>query len=429
MTLSTQPYKGSRDFYPEDWRIMEYIFSVWCKVSEKYGYEKYNAPLLEPYEVYAAKTGDEIVSEQTYVFEDRGERRVVIRPEMTPTVSRMVAAKRQELAYPVRWYSVANFMRYERPQRGREREFWQLNADIFGVATIDADVEVIAMADDLMRAFGATNDMYAIKVNSRELVNFIMNKYLGLDAAQAQKMIKLLDRKAKMSASEFDTQAKSIFGPDEAPTGQKKLNQILAVKDVKDLPSELQACSAVGDLQQLFTMLESLGISSLAFDIGLMRGFDYYTDIVFEVFDLNPENPRALFGGGRYDGLVGLFGVESVQAVGYAPGATTTADFLTTHKLLPKFTPSTDLYIVVWPGAMQLAQKVAAELRNKGVNIELDITGRKPDKQLKTAVKRGLPYALFIGEKDAGQNAFELKDLVSGASERRTLDQVAAVIK
>src|SRR5688572_9941057 len=157
--LSTQSYKGSRDFYPEQKRLQNYIFSVCHAISQRYGYEEYGAPLLEPIEIYAAKTGQEIVNEQTYQFTDRGGRTVAIRPEMTPTVSRMVAARRQELAYPVRWYNIANYMRYERPQRGREREFWQLNVDIFGVPTIDAEVEIISMADELMKAFGATDKM------------------------------------------------------------------------------------------------------------------------------------------------------------------------------------------------------------------------------------------------------------------------------
>jgi histidyl-tRNA synthetase len=155
MALSAQPYKGTRDYYPEDKRLQNYIFGVWRQISERYGYEEYGAPTLEPLEVYAAKSGDELANEQTYTFTDRGGRIVAIRPEMTPTISRMVAARRQELAYPARLYSVANFMRYERPQRGREREFWQLNVDVFGIDTVAADAEIIMMAEAIMKQFGA----------------------------------------------------------------------------------------------------------------------------------------------------------------------------------------------------------------------------------------------------------------------------------
>ena len=173
-TLSSQPYKGTRDYYPADKRIQNYIFSVWNKVSKLYGYEEYGAPTLEPLEVYAAKSGQEIVNDQTYTFTDRGGRIVAIRPEMTPSISRMVAARRQELAYPARLYSIANFMRYERPQRGREREFWQLNVDIFGDDGVAAEAEIISFANHLMNEFGAKPGDFIIKINNRKLINFMM---------------------------------------------------------------------------------------------------------------------------------------------------------------------------------------------------------------------------------------------------------------
>src|ERR1700722_14365853 len=160
MALSTQPYKGARDFYPEDKRLQKYLFGVMRSVVERFGYEEYDAPILEPLDMYLAKTGEEIVNEQTYAFEDRGGRKVAIRPEMTPTVSRIVAAKRQELPYPLRWYSIPNLWRYERPQRGRLREHWQLNVDIFGVASSAAEQEIITLVDDTFKVFGATPDMY-----------------------------------------------------------------------------------------------------------------------------------------------------------------------------------------------------------------------------------------------------------------------------
>src|SRR5439155_12089601 len=166
MSLSTQPYKGARDFYPEDKRYQKYLFSVMRTTVEKFGYEEYDAPMLESLELYAAKTGDEIVNEQTYSFTDRGDRQVVIRPEMTPSVSRMVAARRQELAYPLRWYSIPQCWRYERTQRSRGREFYQLNVDLFGIDGISADLEMIQMADAIMKAFKAKPDMYQIRINS-----------------------------------------------------------------------------------------------------------------------------------------------------------------------------------------------------------------------------------------------------------------------
>src|SRR5690349_16584586 len=168
--LSSQPYKGTRDYYPAEKRVQNYIFSTWKQVAMSFGYEEYGAPLLEPLEVYAAKSGQELASEQTYAFTDRGERTVAIRPEMTPSISRMVAARRQEMAYPARLFSIANFMRYERPQRGREREFWQLNVDIFGVEGALPEAEIITMGATFLKAFGATDDMFVVKINNRRVI-------------------------------------------------------------------------------------------------------------------------------------------------------------------------------------------------------------------------------------------------------------------
>ncbi len=429
MALSTQPYKGSRDLYPEDKRVQNYIFAKWAQVSERYGYEDYGAPMLEPYELYAAKTGQEIVNEESYLFTDRGGRQVMIRPEMTPSVSRMVAARRQDLPYPVRWYSIANFMRYQRPQRGRQREFWQLNADIFGVDSIDAEVEIISMADDIMKVFGATDKMYSIKINSRHLVNFLMADYLELDVVQSQLMIKLFDRKDKIAPEEFRDQAAEIFDADKAKDGLRKIGALFAAKSMGDLPKVILESSAITQVQTLFTLLREHGVKSATFDIGLMRGLDYYTDIVFEVFDTNPENARSLFGGGRYDGLVGLFDVEPLSAVGFAPGATTMQDFLETHKLLPKLATKTEVYMVVLGDALKGAQKLAGRLRREGANVEVDITGRKLDKQIKTAVKKGVPFLLFVGQKELDEEMYTLKDIAKEKEHKLAFARLVSTIK
>lgn len=429
MSLSSQPYKGTRDFYPEDKRIQNYIFSIWARICQRYGYEEYMAPTIEPFELYAAKTGQEIVNEESYLFTDRGNRQVMIRPEMTPSVSRMVAARRQELAYPARWYSIANFMRYQRPQRGRLREFWQLNADIFGVETIDAEVELITMADEIMKAFGATDKMYTIKINSRHLVNFLMADYLELDIVQSQLMIKLFDRKDKITPAEFRDQAADIFDPEKAQDGLRKIAALFAAKSMGDLPKAILESSAIIQIQTLFTLLREHGVKSATFDIGLMRGLDYYTDIVFEVFDTNPDNARSLFGGGRYDGLVGLFGVEPIPTVGFAPGDVTLMDFLETHRLLPKLTTKTEVYMVVLGDALKGAQKLARRLRSEQVNIEVDITGRKLDKQIKTAVKKGIPFLLFVGQKELDEEMFTLKDLSKEKEYKLEFSRLVSTVK
>lgn len=429
-SLSTNPYKGTRDYYPADKRIQNYIFGTWARTVRSFGYEEYAAPLLEPLEVYSAKSGQELAGEQTYKFIDRGDREVVIRPEMTPSISRMVAARRQELAYPARLFSIANFMRYERPQRGREREFWQLNADIFGAEGAQADAEIIALGFEVMKAFGAKPDMYVIKVNSRKVIDAMMHDYLGLDPIQAPLMVKLFDRKTKITNEDFRDQAIDIFGTDGARDGLAKIAQLLQAKDIESLPKEIADNPAVEELNELFAVLKTQGVSNAVFDITLMRGFDYYTGMVFEFFDTHPDNNRAMFGGGRYDGLVGLFGAEPISAVGMAPGLSMTELFLESHDLLPKLTSTTELYVAVLgegtlPGATALTKKLRAE----GVNVELDFTGRKIDRQIKTAVKKQIAYVVFVGESELENEKYNLKNTQTGEEESLSFERLVSRIK
>lgn len=429
-TLSSQPYKGTRDYYPAEKRIQNYIFSTWRRVSQQFGYEEYGAPLLEPLEVYAAKSGQEIVNEQTYVFTDRGDRRVAIRPEMTPSISRMVAARRQEMAYPARLFSIANFMRYERPQRGREREFWQLNTDIFGVDSVLAEAEIITLGMEYLKAFGASDDMYVIKLNNRKVIDVMMSEYLGLDGVQSQLMVKLFDRKNKITNEAFRDQAIDIFGEAMAPEGLQKISTLLSARSMAELPEQIRDHAAVAEVAELFTLLDKAGVVNAQFDITLMRGLDYYTGTVFEFFDNDPQNNRSLFGGGRYDGLVGLFGAQPISAVGFAPGLTTTELFLESHNLLPDFTSTTEVYVVVLgdntlDGAMQFAR----ELRGEGVNVELDFTGRKLDKQIKTAVKKSIPFMVFIGETELAEQMYSFKDTASTDEQKLSFERIVTTVK
>src|SRR5579859_3012729 len=318
MALSTQPYKGARDFYPEDKRLQKYMFGVMRRIAEQFGYEEYDAPILEPLELYLAKTGEEIVNEQTYTFADRGGRQVAIRPEMTPTVSRMVAGKRQELAYPLRWYSIPNLWRYERPQRGRLREHWQLNVDIFGVNGILAEAEIIQVADGILKGVGATHEMYTIHVNNRKLMDFIFHDYLKLDGVQTHTISKLIDRMHKMPHEAFVAEVDAVFTPSQREAGaSNKLLGLLKTKTIEHLPEIIRLSTPAMELQELLRVLKEARITTAVFDLSVMRGFDYYTGIVFEIFDENPENNRSMLGGGRYDGLVALFGVEPVPTVGF----------------------------------------------------------------------------------------------------------------
>lgn len=430
MALSTQPYKGARDFYPPDKRLQKYMFSMWRKVCESYGYEEYDAPILEPLEIYLAKTGEEIVNEQTYVFEDRGKRKVVIRPEMTPTVSRMVAAQRQELAYPLRWYSIPNLWRYERPQRGRLREHWQLNVDIFGVEGSGAELEMISMVNDMFKEFGASHDMYEIRLNSRKLVDEALGKYIGLTKQEAHDVSKLIDRMHKMERPKFVKAVDGALTPKSRKLGAvEKLLALLDVSDLKKLPAELRKHASVTELDTILDMLSNIGINNVRFDITLMRGFDYYTDIVFEVFDKHPDNNRSMLGGGRYDGLVGLFGVDPVPTVGFGWGDVTLANFLELHRLMPELASETDVYVALAGDVAEAAQKVAADLRQAGLNVAVDLSGRKLAGQLKAADKKGVEHVLIIGEDELASGVYNLKNLASGEEQKLDIKTIIKTLK
>lgn len=430
MALSTKPYKGARDFYPEDKRLQKYMFAKWRTVAERFGYEEYDAPILESLDIYLAKTGEEIVNEQTYSFEDRGGRKVVIRPEMTPTVSRMVAAKRQELAYPLRWYSIPNLWRYERPQRGRLREHWQLNVDIFGVSGVSAEYEIINLVDSMFKEFGAKSSMYEVKLNSRKLMDYVLSEYLGLNKTQSHDVAKLIDRIAKMERSAFLKKVDAAISAKAREAGVvEKLLALLETKELSKLPEELVELESVKELQSTLDLLSKNGITNATFDITIMRGFDYYTDIVFEVFDTHPENNRSMVAGGRYDGLVGLFGVAPVPTVGFGWGDVTLANFLELHHLLPDFESETDVYIALVGDVIADAQKPIAQLREAGINVAVDLSGKKLGDQFKAADKKGLKQVLIIGQDEIKAGAFTLKNLATSKETKGDIKTLSKLIK
>jgi histidyl-tRNA synthetase len=399
--LSLEPYKGTRDFYPQDKFLQNYIFSVWKKVVESYGYLEYDASILEETELYKSKSGDEIVNEQTYSFTDRGGREVTIRPEMTPTVARMVAQKRKELSFPLRWFSIPNLFRYERPQRGRLREHWQLNADIFGVDGIEADVEVISMAYDIMKTFGAKDEDFIIRVNNRKILQELIQA-LGLEESKEKEFRRLLDKKEKIS--DFEEKAKEILGKAFEPS------------------------TAVDrETQEVLEKLKSKGINNIKFDAYLARGFDYYTGTVFEVFDTSPENNRSLFGGGRYDDLVSIFGVEKVSGVGFGMGDVTIKDFLETHRLTPAYKPPVKLYICHLEGFLDQANDLASSLRKAGLNVSVDLSERKVSQQVKTADKESIPFVLVVGEEEVKSGKYKVKSLKESKEEE--VEGVEALVK
>lgn len=392
--LSTDSYKGVRDFYPEDQSFMNYVTSTMREVVEKFGYAEYHASILEPSELYKAKGSDnaEIVNEQTYSFTDRGGREVTLRPEMTPTVARMVAARRRELGFPLRLFSIPNVFRYERPQRGRLREHWQLNVDLFGSTSIEADTEVIAVAHALMKAFGASDDDFTIKIGSRNFLNALTAE-LKLSNENAKALIQLLDRRKKLGPGEFESQ----------------------LADLGVAAEMLKSDKVPSDVEEVLSRLNERGIENAEFDPSIVRGFDYYSGIVFEVFDTNEGNNRALFGGGRYDNLTALFGGEPVPGVGFGMGDVTIKDFLEVRGRLPEYAPKTVLYIAVAsPNEVAHAQALAADLRAQNVAVAVDFGEKKLGDQIKAATKHHIPYLLVVGEEEVASGSYTVRHLDSG---------------
>ncbi len=422
--LSTDPYKGVRDFFPQDMSIEKAIFGIWRSTVEKYGYEEYGASVLEPADMYRAKSGEEIVNEQTYTFIDRGDREVTLRPEMTPTLARMVAAKRRELVFPVRWYSIPNLFRYEQPQRGRVREHWQLNVDIFGVESINAEIEIINIAYDITRKYGLKDTDFEIRLNNRKVMNYVTRDIFGLDDAAAQKISKLIDKKDKVKPEAFEMGVKEILG-DKAPEFITLLNS----KNFEEFASHLQQTAeeheGIQEIKAVILGLEKLGITNVRFDQTLMRGFDYYTGIVFEVFDLNPANRRSVFGGGRYDDLLALFGNEKVPAVGFGAGDVVAQDLMETYGALPTGAASADLAIcVVGPENAGFSLGLAQSLREKNMRVFVDISGKKLGDQISNANKRGIPKITVIGDEEAKTGKFKVKTLSTGEETISTEDSI-----
>lgn len=389
--LSTDSYKGVRDFYPADWRKMDAMFSRIRETLLRWGYEEYNASPLERAELYEAKTSEEIVNEQTYTFMDRGDRKVTLRPEMTPTLARMVAGKRRELAFPLRWFSIGNRFRYERPQKGRLREFYQADIDLIGLPEGEADIEVIQLASAILKAFGAKENDFIIRINSRALLNAAC-KAAGLKGEAVRQYLRLLDKRAKMTPEAFAAARAAISTTDPLSFIQPET------------------------METLIATLKARGVGNAVFDPGITRGFDYYTGLIFEVFDTNPANPRALFGGGRYDGLVALFGGDPIPAVGFALGDVTLADFLETHRLPPDEEGRKPQLYLGTPSAdtIRAAQTFADTLRAKGARVFVNLTDRTLGDQIKDAVKRGIPFFAAYGADEIANNTIRMKILTTG---------------
>ncbi len=409
--MAVQPGpKGTRDFYPELMSFQEYLFDSWKQTCRRYSFEPYEAPMFEHLEVYTQKSGAEI-EKQLYAFEDKGGRMIALRPEMTPSLARMVAAKGQALKRPVRWYSIPRLFRYEKMQKGRLREFFQLNMDILGSNEISADAELIAAVIDMMRDLGLGANDFQVRISSRTLLEecFVA---IGLPVEQFAPLYALLDRKNKIAPEAYQNDLAEIV-PEESLRTQ--INALFAVQSLDAIKKIAGETPALAELLRLFDLLDNYAMKEYAsFDIGIVRGLAYYTGTVFEVFALG-TTMRAIAGGGRYDKLVELYGGPPTPAVGFAAGDVVLGDLLSEKGLLPPPASRCTVFIVAlddagFDGCIAMAQTI----RTAGFACEFPLKQVGVGKQLKQADATGARVTLFYGGEELSNGTVKIKRMADG---------------
>ncbi|HVV10693.1 histidine--tRNA ligase [Amycolatopsis sp.] len=421
--LSTAPYRGTRDFLPAEMSVRTQVFDHLYDALEQFGYQRYDGPILESAEIYERKSGQEIADQQLYTLTDRGGRRLALRPEMTPSVARMIAGNAGSLNFPVRWYSHPNCHRYERPQRGRVREHWQINADIFGSDSANCEIEMFELIHTLLGSVGATEDMFLVRANDRNLLGSALTDLVGVPAEQLNQVFSLVDRWEKYDRDKLGEQAAEIGLSDKQ---FEKLGDVLGAGTA--LLDELPA--PVKEASNLVKVLDSDAAGLVRFDPMIVRGLAYYTSTVFEVFDTSPENNRALFGGGRYSDLAGMFTSQQIPGIGFGMGDVTLMDFLGTHGLTPK--PRSEVDVVVIPVVEELAgaaRKVATELRGARLRVSTPLELRKLGKELSRADRAGARAVVIVGQEDWDAGNVTVRSLASREQQTVALDGVAAAVQ
>ena len=420
--IDNNTYKGTKDYFPADFERLQYIFTTWRDVCKRYQYREYLTPVLEKAEIYEAKSGEDITHE-LYTLTDQGGRRLCLRPEMTPSVTRMVTRYYNQEPKPIRLFSIANFFRAERPQKGREREFWQLNADIFGSESIFSDLEILTLAIDIMKAFNAPADSFIVKLNNRKLIDYLFTRILNIESKQLMTAItRKLDKYTKMQRETFEAELDKLG----LTTEQIRKLLVWMTFEFSQLEHEFPGISDTAgytELQTIIAVLEQAGYGgSVAYHADLIRGFDYYDGMIFEVFDTNPEFNRSVFGGGRYNGLADIFGNAQIPAVGFAPGNFAIEIFLDNWKLWPDFTDKEQYYMpILDEHSLPTYFTLVRMLRNEGKRVELGTTVEQITKALGTANKRRFSHVIIYGEEEMNKGIYTLKDMRSGKEENYTL--------
>jgi histidyl-tRNA synthetase len=400
-----QPVKGTRDFYPEQMAMRIWLYNQMRAVAESFGYQEWEAPILESLELYAAKSGEELVKEQSYVFTDRGGSEITLRPELTPSLARLIAQKQNELNFPVRWWSFGPFWRYESPQKGRTREFFQWNVDMLGTSTPEADAENAAVLAAFLERVGLSPQQVIIKVNNRRLIDDRFDAF-DIPAEQRPAVSSWIDRRDKMTPEAWMEYGKEIGLSSEQ------------TNNLKEMLADKNLWKQSADLTRFFAVIEALGLRQyFEFDASIMRGLLYYTGTVFEAWEVEGDIRRSAGGGGRYDNLTSDVGGAPVPAVGFAMGDVVISLILKKYGLLPEdlnINPAPIFVTVFDRDRMTDAFKLASELRRTGLNVVCYPEAAKLQKQFKYADRIGAKVTLVLGPDEVEKGQVAVKNLING---------------
>lgn len=427
-----QSLPGFREFYPEDFSRRQHIFANWRQAAQAHGFQEYDAPVLEPLELYTTKSGDEIEG-QLFSFTDKGGRDVSLRPEMTPTVCRMVGAKAGALKRPIKWFSIAEFYRYERAQKGRLRAFNQFNADIFGEAGPEAEIELISLLIQCLAGYGLTKDDFYVRLSDRNLWFFYLEA-LGFNDAQTRGILSAIDRFEKMGDDAFKGYVEA-----HGALALELKDKVLAFLRIKSLP-ELEAVLApyasekltarLADWRKVLDGVAAMGLSDfISVDLGVVRGLAYYTGFVFEAFDRKGDL-RALAGGGRYNDLVKKLGYADLPAVGFAIGDVTTGLLLEQRGLLPAFGHGPHAYVVM--GGAEERKAAFADIRTlraAGWRVEYPLKDTAFGKQFKVAAESGAKLALIYGGDELARGVVKIRNLADRSEREVPRGEIASVVR
>lgn len=427
-----QSLPGFREFYPDALARRNHLFRMWRQTANAYGFAEYDAPVLEPLDLYKTKSGDEIEA-QLFSFVDKGGREVALRPEMTPTVCRMVGARANALKRPIKWFSIAEYYRYERAQKGRERAFFQFNADLFGEPGPEAEIELIALLTQCLRAFGLTEQDFYVRLSDRNLWFFYLEA-LGLDEIRIRAVLSAVDKYEKAGDDAFKPYAEQ-FGPLPAELKERVLH-FLQIKTLAALEETLvpvggeKLAGRLADWRKLLGGLEAMGLARfIEVDLGVVRGLAYYTGFVFEAFDRKGEL-RAIAGGGRYNDLVAKLGGPDLPAVGFAIGDVTLGLLLEARGLMPAMVQASDVYTVIGGEAERRAAFADLQaLRAAGFRVDYPLKEVAFGKQFKLAADSGAKLALIYGADELAKGVVKIRDLASRSEMDVPRDQVVATVR